>query len=90
MKNRIVKILTILTLAVTLNMATPVVTQAQCPMCKIAAESNYKHGGQTGKGLNAGILFLLSTPYLLVGGIAFVWWRNRRGMNEEDEEFMVE
>lgn len=87
MKNIFVKIFTILTLAIALNVATPVATQAQCPMCKIAAESNYKHGGQTGKGLNAGILYMLATPYLLVGGLAFVWWRHRRNANAEDEEF---
>ncbi|MEY3050609.1 MAG: hypothetical protein RLY31_394 [Bacteroidota bacterium] len=47
-------------------------------MCKIAAESNLKDGGKAGKGLNAGILYMLALPYLLVGTIGFVWWRNRR------------
>lgn len=50
---------------------------AQCPMCRIAAESNMKNGGSEGKGLNAGILFMLAMPYLIVGGIGFVWYRNR-------------
>ena len=35
---------------------------AQCPMCKMAAESNLKNGGTAGKGLNAGILYMLLTP----------------------------
>ncbi len=70
-----------------LNVANPTPAQAQCPMCKIAAESNYQHGGQTGKGLNAGILYMLATPYLLVGGLAFVWYRNRRKSSDEDEEY---
>lgn len=87
MKNIVVKIFTILSLAIALNMANPTPAQAQCPMCKIAAESNYKHGGEAGKGLNAGILYMLATPYLLVGSLAFVWWRNRRNANDEDEEF---
>lgn len=52
--------------------------EAQCPMCKMAVESNLKGGGSAGKGLNAGILYMLATPYVLVGGLAFVWWRNRR------------
>ena len=51
---------------------------AQCPMCKIAAESNLKNGGTAGRGLNKGILYMLAAPYALVGVIAFVWWRNRR------------
>lgn len=57
--------------------AAPVV-DAQCPMCRMAVESNLKAGGKAGKGLNTGILYMLATPYLLVGSLAFVWWRNRR------------
>ncbi|MBP9078273.1 MAG: hypothetical protein KBG02_15500 [Haliscomenobacter sp.] len=52
--------------------------EAQCPMCRMAAESNLENGGTQGKGLNAGILYMLATPYLLVGTIGFLWWRNRR------------
>jgi uncharacterized iron-regulated membrane protein len=51
---------------------------AQCPMCKIAAESNMKNGGTAGRGLNAGILYMLAAPYLIVGSIAFLWWKNRK------------
>lgn len=51
---------------------------AQCPMCRMSLESNLKNGGTAGQGMNAGILLLLSTPYLLVGGIAFVWYRNKK------------
>ena len=57
--------------------------QAQCPMCRIAAESNLENGGSEGKGLNLGILYILATPYLLVGTIGFIWWRNRRRQVEE-------
>ena len=59
-----------------------VVTQsdvlAQCPMCRMTAESNLANGGSTGKGLNIGILFMLSLPYLIVGSIGFLWWKNYR------------
>ena len=55
---------------------------AQCPMCKMAAESNLKNGGTAGKGLNAGILYMLLTPYLLVGGLAFWWFKNRKKVIE--------
>ena len=55
---------------------------AQCPMCKMTAESNLNDGGSGGKGLNAGILFILSLPYLLVGSIGYVWWKNQRGISE--------
>ena len=53
-------------------------TYAQCPMCRIAAESNLENGGSAGKGLNTGILYMLTLPYLLVGVIAFVWYKNRK------------
>ncbi len=59
-------------------------TQAQCPMCKMSAESNLKNGGTAGKGLNVGILYMLALPYTLVGTIGFIWWHNNR-RNEEDE-----
>ncbi len=55
--------------------------EAQCPMCRMSLESNLKNGGTAGSGINAGILFLLMTPYLLVGGIAFVWYRNKRNQD---------
>lgn len=52
--------------------------EAQCPMCKMSAESNLKNGGTAGRGLNTGILYMLFVPYLLVGSMAYWWWRNRR------------
>ena len=58
---------------------------AQCPMCKMSAESNLKNGGTAGKGLNAGILYMLSLPYTLVGVIGYIWWKNNRRRTEEDE-----
>lgn len=70
--------LTLLTLTMALQMASPVVTSAQCPMCRMSAESNLKAGGSAGKGLNKGILFLLMMPYFVVGGIGYVWYKNRK------------
>lgn len=57
---------------------------AQCPMCRISAESNLKNGGTEGRGLNAGILFILSLPYVLVGGLGYIWYRNRIKNHAED------
>ena len=77
-----------LILAALFLFAAPTV-DAQCPMCRMAVDSNLKGGGSAGKGLNAGILYMLATPYVLVGGLAFVWWRNRRknqDLLEKEEE----
>jgi hypothetical protein len=58
-------------------------TAAQCPMCRMSAESNMKNGGTAGAGLNAGILYMLVAPYLIVAGVAYWWWRNRKADAED-------
>ncbi|MFK8102713.1 MAG: hypothetical protein AB8G15_09315 [Saprospiraceae bacterium] len=67
-----------------LNFATVAPVEAQCPMCRMSAESNLKDGGTVGRGLNKGILYMFATPYLLIGGFAYFWWRNRRKEEEKD------
>mgnify|MGYP000201891233 CR=1 FL=1 len=88
MKHKIWKIISLFALVFTLN-TMPISVQAQCPMCKIAAESNLKNGGKTGQGLNKGILYMLATPYLIIGTVAFMWWRNRRKEKDLQEEEVV-
>jgi len=56
---------------------------AQCPMCKLSAESNLRDGGSAGKGLNAGILYMLSLPYLIVTGLGYLWYKNRKNLDSE-------
>ncbi|MBK7914341.1 MAG: hypothetical protein IPJ80_12700 [Saprospiraceae bacterium] len=51
---------------------------SQCPMCKMAAESNMKSGGSVGKGLNTGILYLLAMPYIIVTVLAYLWKQNKQ------------
>jgi hypothetical protein len=55
-------------------------SSAQCPMCKTTVEANQKDGGKgLGKGLNSGILYLLSMPFIAVGTISAVYiYRKRR------------
>jgi hypothetical protein len=53
--------------------------EAQCAMCRANAESNLKSGKSTvGRGLNTGILYLMSVPYLLAGVGAVLVIRHRR------------
>ncbi len=55
---------------------------AQCAMCRANAESNLKSGqSQVGRGLNKGILYLMSVPYLLAGAGAFIYFRNRKNQS---------
>lgn len=45
---------------------------AQCSICTKTAQDLGEH---TGKGLNAGILYLAAFPFGIVGFIAFRWWK---------------
>ena len=49
---------------------------AQCVMCKAVAEDSAEDGG-LGRGLNAGILFLMSVPYAIMAFFAWFVYRNR-------------
>ncbi|NVK26956.1 MAG: hypothetical protein HWE14_02865 [Flavobacteriia bacterium] len=51
---------------------------AQCAMCKAVAESNSGSGGSVANGLNSGILYLMVFPYLMMGGVAFLWYRHNK------------
>lgn len=56
--------------------------QAQCAMCKGTVESNQKEDVQKAenkaKGLNTGILYLMVIPYIAIGSIAYLWYRNSK------------
>jgi hypothetical protein len=57
-------------------LASSTVTWAQCAMCRATVGSNLSEGrGVIGTGINFGILYLLSTPYLLVAGLIYMWYR---------------
>ena len=71
-------------LVIALTFIQNIEANAQCPMCRTGLESNLKNGGTMGRGINAGILMLFAMPYLLVGGIAYVWIKNKKG-NEDQE-----
>jgi hypothetical protein len=55
---------------------------SQCPMCKTALSSNRGQKSLSkpvvGNGINKGILFLLATPYVLVGTAGAVYFNYRR------------
>jgi hypothetical protein len=51
---------------------------AQCPMCKTNVEASLQNEGGIGGGLNAGIIMLFSTPYLLVGTLVWYWYFYRK------------
>lgn len=66
--------LLILTLVITIQSAL-----AQCAMCRATVETNVNYGeASLASGLNLGILYLFAAPYLVIGTIAFFWYRQSR------------
>ena len=62
----------------------PFDSSAQCAMCRTTVESTISNGrSNIATGLNTGILYLLSAPYLLVGAIAFLWFRQSTKEQQE-------
>lgn len=57
---------------------------AQCAMCRTTVESTVSNGrSNIATGLNTGILYLLTAPYLLVGGIAWLWFKQSKQEQKE-------
>ena len=58
---------------------------AQCAMCRATLENNVSDG-QIGiaAGLNIGILYLFAAPYLLIGTVAFLWYKKSKAIAEGD------
>jgi hypothetical protein len=50
----------------------PLINQAQCSMCTKTAS---QLGEKPALGLNNGIIYLMLTPFLIMGVIAYRWWR---------------
>jgi len=76
------KILFVIVLIAVLIVALSPELSAQCPMCRMSAESNLENGGTEGRGLNNGILYMLSLPYLLVATLGHIWYRNRNRFSD--------
>ena len=52
---------------------------AQCAMCRSTLENNYAAGKPgIAAGINMGILYLLSMPYLAVLVIGYLWFKSTR------------
>ncbi|MFZ4056747.1 MAG: hypothetical protein ACOYKE_01350 [Ferruginibacter sp.] len=49
--------------------------EAQCSLCTKTAQ---QMGEKPAMGLNQGILYLMGIPYILVGVVAFKWWKGQK------------
>lgn len=48
-------------------------TNAQCSIC---AKTTQQMGEKPAKGFNTGIIYLMLTPFAIVGFIGYRWWKN--------------
>lgn len=79
---RLIKILTLLFVSFT-----PLISSAQCAMCRTQVVNNVSHGDTAlAAGLNFGITYLLAAPYVAIGIVAFFWFRNAKA-NERKKRF---
>jgi hypothetical protein len=53
-------------------------SNAQCAMCKAVVEANLESGDTKAAGLNDGILFLMSMPYIAVFLFALFFYLQKR------------
>lgn len=57
--------------------------EAQCSMCRAVLET--EEAGGAAKGINNGIMYLMVFPYLLVGGVGYAVYRNRKKARKRGE-----
>jgi hypothetical protein len=51
--------------------------EAQCAMCRAQLETSANAGADAkNTGINSGILYLMLFPYIIIGTIAFMWYRS--------------
>jgi hypothetical protein len=57
---------------------------AQCAMCRSTLENNYSNGDPgIAAGINTGILYLLSMPYLAVLIIGYLWYKTSKNASKK-------
>ncbi len=57
---------------------------AQCAMCRTTLENNYSNGDPgIAAGINTGILYLLSMPYLAVLIIGYLWYKTSKNASKK-------
>ena len=77
MKKKVLYTLLLLLLA----LASQEIMAQGCSMCKAVAETSVAAGNKQGSGLNAGILYIMVFPYILIGA-GFYFWRRHRKQEE--------
>ncbi len=64
------------TILSSLALLAPLLTEAQCAMCRAVLESG--ENTAVAEGINNGIVYLMAVPYILVGGIFYIIYRKMK------------
>ena len=60
---------------------------AQCAMCRSTLENNFSNGNPgIAAGINTGILYLLSMPYLAVIVLGYFWYKSSKNARKKLHE----
>lgn len=63
---------------------------AQCAMCRSTLENNYSNGDPgIAAGINTGILYLLSMPYLAVIVLGYLWYKSSKHASKKISDSTV-
>lgn len=65
-----------------LTAATVTAVNAQCSICTKTAG---QLGEKPARSLNTGIIYLMLTPFAIVGFIGYRWWKNEKENNLQDQ-----
>ncbi len=74
------KIIPIFALLLTMLLFVSIVN-GQCSICTKTAQ---QLGEKPAEGLNSGILYLMFTPFILVGFIGFRWWKYNKEIENDN------
>jgi len=67
---------------------TAVYIPAATAQCSVCTKSVQQLGEKPAKALNTGIIYLMLTPFLIVGVIGYRWWKGNKRFEEEEGKTM--
>jgi hypothetical protein len=70
-----------------LSLASLAPAQAQCVMCKSQVEAaRAERDDFDPAGLNRGIVYMMTVPYILMGAVGFFWYRRTHPKRPTDQK----
>lgn len=71
-------------------MALSLDAEAQCAMCRRIAESNLNEGTTAvSRNLNDAIIYLMTIPYIVLGGLGYLFYKNLKQKRIEDKAIWI-